>query len=119
MLKTADYLLTAIQNTQRRPYTVAIASYALVLMKQPQRYNPQPVLMKAAAPGKPQGVLLLPPPGQTGLFKGALLGMIKASHRFLTIRSYPLARQPERLVHTGGDRVRPAGAGQTGTNGGG
>lgn len=52
MLRTADYLKKAIAHSGRRPYTVAIASYALVLLKKPQRYNPLSVLMGAAAPGR-------------------------------------------------------------------
>lgn len=49
MLRTADYLKNAIEQSSRRPYTVAIASYALVLLKKPQRYNPLSVLMRSAA----------------------------------------------------------------------
>lgn len=52
MLKTADYLKKAIEQSGRRPYTVAIASYALVLLKKPQLYNPLSVLISAAAPGR-------------------------------------------------------------------
>lgn len=52
MLRTADYLKKAIEKSGRRPYTVAIASYALVLLKKPQRYNPLSVLMTSAAPGR-------------------------------------------------------------------
>lgn len=52
MLRTADYLKNAIEQSGRRPYTVAIASYALVLLKKPQRYNPLSALMRSAAPGR-------------------------------------------------------------------
>lgn len=52
MLKTADYLKKAVEQSGRRPYTVAIASYALVLLKKPQHYNPLSVLIRAAAPGR-------------------------------------------------------------------
>ncbi|XP_029706634.1 complement C3-like [Takifugu rubripes] len=50
MLRTADYLKKAIEQSGRRPYTVAIASYALVLLKKPQQYNPLSVLIRSAAP---------------------------------------------------------------------
>ncbi|XP_050926350.1 complement C3 isoform X8 [Lates calcarifer] len=50
--KTADYLKTALKKPSRRPYTVAIASYALALLGNPHRYNPTLPLLKAAGPGR-------------------------------------------------------------------
>ncbi|XP_034756642.1 complement C3-like isoform X2 [Etheostoma cragini] len=49
--KTAEYLKSALMTTGRRPYTVAIASYALALLGNAQPYNPTPSLLGAAAPG--------------------------------------------------------------------
>ncbi|XP_031732921.1 venom factor-like isoform X2 [Anarrhichthys ocellatus] len=49
--KTAEYLKRALVVTGRRPYTVAIASYALALLGKAQPYNPIPSLLSAAAPG--------------------------------------------------------------------
>uniref|UniRef100_A0A672YZ56 Complement component c3b, tandem duplicate 2 n=1 Tax=Sphaeramia orbicularis TaxID=375764 RepID=A0A672YZ56_9TELE len=49
MRKTADYLKRALQ-IPRRPYTVAIASYALALMRTTYPFDSTPALMKAAAP---------------------------------------------------------------------
>ncbi|KAM7419790.1 hypothetical protein PAMA_016741 [Pampus argenteus] len=49
--KTAEYLKTALLRTGRRPYTVAIASYALALLGKAQHYNPTEALLGAAAPG--------------------------------------------------------------------
>ncbi|XP_074487043.1 venom factor-like isoform X1 [Sebastes fasciatus] len=46
--KTADYLKRALVRVGRRPYTVAIASYALALLS---RHNPTERLLGAAAPG--------------------------------------------------------------------
>lgn len=48
--KTADYLKRALMREGRRPYTVAIASYALALLGKTARFNPTSVLLKAAAP---------------------------------------------------------------------
>uniref|UniRef100_A0A8C9XMR8 Complement component c3b, tandem duplicate 2 n=1 Tax=Sander lucioperca TaxID=283035 RepID=A0A8C9XMR8_SANLU len=49
--QTAEYLKRALLTTGRRPYTVAIASYALALLGNAQPYNPTPSLLRAAAPG--------------------------------------------------------------------
>nr|XP_046229928.1 complement C3-like isoform X2 [Scatophagus argus] len=49
--KTAEYLKRALVTPRRRPYTVAIASYALALTGDIQRYNPTSSLLAAAAPG--------------------------------------------------------------------
>ncbi|KAM7394684.1 hypothetical protein PAMP_021470 [Pampus punctatissimus] len=49
--KTATYLKTALVTTGRRPYTVAIASYALALLGKAQHFNPTQALLRAAAPG--------------------------------------------------------------------
>ncbi|XP_033985885.1 cobra venom factor-like [Trematomus bernacchii] len=49
--KTAEYLKRALVTTGRRPYTVAIASYALALLGKDQNYNPTQSLLSAAAPG--------------------------------------------------------------------
>ncbi|XP_056266283.1 complement C3-like isoform X2 [Pseudoliparis swirei] len=49
--KTAEYLKRALVAAGRRPYTVAIASYALALLGGGQRYDPTPPLLRAAAPG--------------------------------------------------------------------
>ncbi|XP_068460339.1 complement C3-like [Clinocottus analis] len=49
--KTADCLTRALVMTGRRPYTVAIASYALALLGKAQPYDPTPSLLRAAAPG--------------------------------------------------------------------
>ncbi|KAF3852808.1 hypothetical protein F7725_006163 [Dissostichus mawsoni] len=49
--KTAEYLKRALVKTGRRPYTVAIASYALALLGKDQNYNPTQSLLSAAAPG--------------------------------------------------------------------
>ncbi|XP_068615078.1 complement C3-like, partial [Brachionichthys hirsutus] len=47
--RTAEYLKAAVLKPNRRPYTVAIAAYALALMGNP-RYNPAAQLLRAAAP---------------------------------------------------------------------
>ncbi|XP_010771659.1 complement C3-like, partial [Notothenia coriiceps] len=49
--KTAEYLKRALETPGRRPYTVAIASYALALLGKDQNYNPTQSLLRAAAPG--------------------------------------------------------------------
>ncbi|KAJ4944610.1 hypothetical protein JOQ06_013153 [Pogonophryne albipinna] len=49
--KTAEYLKRALVTPGRRPYTVAIASYALALLGKDQNYNPTQSLLSAAAPG--------------------------------------------------------------------
>ena len=49
--KTAEYLKRALETTGRRPYTVAIASYALALLGKDHNYNPTQSLLSAAAPG--------------------------------------------------------------------
>ncbi|XP_067441549.1 complement C3-like [Thunnus thynnus] len=49
MHKTAQYLKRALMTSGRRPYTVAIASYALALQR--KVFNPTQILLKAAAPG--------------------------------------------------------------------
>ncbi|KAK5898792.1 hypothetical protein CesoFtcFv8_008337 [Champsocephalus esox] len=49
--KTAEYLKRALVTPGRRPYTVAIASYALALLGNDRNYNPTQSLLSAAAPG--------------------------------------------------------------------
>uniref|UniRef100_A0A3Q3L7G2 Complement component c3b, tandem duplicate 1 n=1 Tax=Mastacembelus armatus TaxID=205130 RepID=A0A3Q3L7G2_9TELE len=49
--KTAEYLKSALQTTGRRPYTVAIASYALALLGKTQDFDPTQSLLRAAAAG--------------------------------------------------------------------
>ncbi|XP_076583711.1 venom factor-like [Chaetodon auriga] len=49
---TADYLKRALVTQGRRPYTVAIASYALALLGKAQPFNPTQVLLRAAGPGR-------------------------------------------------------------------
>uniref|UniRef100_A0A3Q1H0X2 Uncharacterized protein n=1 Tax=Anabas testudineus TaxID=64144 RepID=A0A3Q1H0X2_ANATE len=49
--KTAEYLRRELEKTGRRPYTVAIASYALALLGKDQPFNPTQSLLRAAAPG--------------------------------------------------------------------
>ncbi|KAK2817446.1 hypothetical protein Q5P01_025637 [Channa striata] len=49
--KTAEYLERALGTSGRRPYTVAIASYALALLGKDQAFNPTQTLLAAAAPG--------------------------------------------------------------------
>ncbi|XP_040003011.1 complement C3-like isoform X3 [Xiphias gladius] len=49
--KTANYLNKALARQGRRPYTVAIASYALALLQKVHHYNPARSLLRAAAPG--------------------------------------------------------------------
>lgn len=53
MSKTAEYLKGAIRGSRRRPYTVAIASYALTLLQKTPSFSPLSFLMGAAAPGEP------------------------------------------------------------------
>ncbi|XP_041789834.1 complement C3-like [Chelmon rostratus] len=48
---TAEYLKKALVTSGRRPYTVAIASYALALQGKPRPYDPTQPLLRAAAPG--------------------------------------------------------------------
>lgn len=50
MRTTADYLKRALVKP-RRPYTVAIAAYALALMGNPQQYNPTDYLLRASVAG--------------------------------------------------------------------
>ncbi|XP_033986006.1 venom factor-like [Trematomus bernacchii] len=50
-VRTAECLKRALVTTGRRPYTVAIASYALALLGKDQNYNPTQSLLSAAAPG--------------------------------------------------------------------
>uniref|UniRef100_H3CLD7 Complement component c3b, tandem duplicate 2 n=1 Tax=Tetraodon nigroviridis TaxID=99883 RepID=H3CLD7_TETNG len=52
MSKTAEYLKRVIVLSARRPYTVAIVSYALVLAQKNPQYSPLSYLMRAAAPGR-------------------------------------------------------------------
>ncbi|KAJ0051299.1 hypothetical protein NL108_018414, partial [Boleophthalmus pectinirostris] len=52
---TAAYLKKALQVT-RRPYTVAIASYALALLKDQVDFNPTPALLRASSAGGSQWV---------------------------------------------------------------
>ncbi|KAJ0033654.1 hypothetical protein NQD34_000761 [Periophthalmus magnuspinnatus] len=52
---TATYLKTALQ-LRRRPYTVAISSYALALFKDQVDFNPIPPLLQAASAGGSQWV---------------------------------------------------------------
>lgn len=54
MFKTGGYLLRALVGSGRRPYTVAIASYAMVLLHKTKGISPVPFLMRAAAPGEPR-----------------------------------------------------------------
>ncbi|XP_070847577.1 venom factor-like [Chaetodon trifascialis] len=49
---TADYLKRALVTQGRRPYTVAIASYALALLGKAHPFNPTQVLLGAAGPGR-------------------------------------------------------------------
>uniref|UniRef100_G3N4I6 Anaphylatoxin-like domain-containing protein n=1 Tax=Gasterosteus aculeatus aculeatus TaxID=481459 RepID=G3N4I6_GASAC len=49
--ETAEYLRRALGAAGRRPYTVAIASYALALLGEAQPFNPTPSLLRAAAAG--------------------------------------------------------------------
>ncbi|XP_034092136.1 complement C3-like isoform X2 [Gymnodraco acuticeps] len=49
--KTAEYLKRALVTPGRRPYTVAIASYALALLGKDLNYNPTQSLLSASAPG--------------------------------------------------------------------
>ncbi|TNN34345.1 Complement C3 [Liparis tanakae] len=49
--KTAEYLKRALATAGRRPYAVAIASYALALLGKDRPYDPTPSLLRAAAPG--------------------------------------------------------------------
>uniref|UniRef100_A0A671TD78 Complement component c3b, tandem duplicate 1 n=1 Tax=Sparus aurata TaxID=8175 RepID=A0A671TD78_SPAAU len=51
MRTTADYLKRALVKP-RRPYTVAIAAYALALMGNPQQYNPTDYLLRASVAGR-------------------------------------------------------------------
>ncbi|XP_069023890.1 complement C3-like [Embiotoca jacksoni] len=51
MHRTAEYLKRALVMTGRRPYTVAIASYALALLGPPYPSTLTPALFRAAAPG--------------------------------------------------------------------
>lgn len=51
IVRTAEYLKTAVHFPRRRPYTVAIVSYALALQENSNHYNPLKYLMKAAALG--------------------------------------------------------------------
>ncbi|XP_032399538.1 complement C3, partial [Etheostoma spectabile] len=49
---TAEYLKRALmERRSRRPYTVAITSYALALLGKAQHFSPTPFLLRAAAPG--------------------------------------------------------------------
>ncbi|XP_035515263.1 venom factor-like [Morone saxatilis] len=49
--KTAEYLKRSLVMSGRRPYTVAIASYALALAGKAPRYDPTQALLRAAARG--------------------------------------------------------------------
>ncbi|KAM3623350.1 uncharacterized protein V6R79_010054 [Siganus canaliculatus] len=77
--QTADYLKKALDRTGRRPYTVAIASYALALLEKPQ-YDPTHFLLRAAAEGGSHW-----PDRQNTLFTleatgYALLALVKLGH---------------------------------------
>ncbi|XP_029015801.1 complement C3-like [Betta splendens] len=50
--KTAEYLRAALKTAGRRPYTVAIASYALALLDKDQPFDPTQALLRAAAPDR-------------------------------------------------------------------
>uniref|UniRef100_UPI0037E9C17B venom factor-like n=1 Tax=Semicossyphus pulcher TaxID=241346 RepID=UPI0037E9C17B len=49
--KTADYLRKALVKLGRRPYTVAITSYALALLGKAEPYNPTHALLRASEGG--------------------------------------------------------------------
>ncbi|XP_065808700.1 complement C3 [Labrus bergylta] len=49
--KTADYLNKGLLKMGRRPYTVAITSYALALLGKSQPFNPTQVLLRASEDG--------------------------------------------------------------------
>ncbi|KAM7010094.1 complement C3-like [Tautogolabrus adspersus] len=50
--KTADYLSKGLLKQGRRPYTVAITSYALALLGKSQPFNPTQVLLRASEGGQ-------------------------------------------------------------------
>ncbi|KAM7010114.1 complement C3-like [Tautogolabrus adspersus] len=50
--KTAEYLSKGLLKQGRRPYTVAITSYALALLKKSQPFNPTQVLLRASEGGQ-------------------------------------------------------------------
>uniref|UniRef100_A0A667WKL1 Complement component c3b, tandem duplicate 1 n=1 Tax=Myripristis murdjan TaxID=586833 RepID=A0A667WKL1_9TELE len=50
--KTADYLKRALTRPLRRPYTVAISSYAMALIGKDAHFNPVLPLLAAASPDK-------------------------------------------------------------------
>lgn len=109
MFKTETYLQRAIRQSGRRPYTVAIASYAIALLQKTPSSSPLSFLMRAAAPGEPHRSS-----SSSGLPESRSL----VSDR-LPFRGRPLARRSERPVHAGGYWLRPAGSAQTGTDAGG
>ncbi|XP_023276467.1 complement C3-like [Seriola lalandi dorsalis] len=78
--KTAEYLKRALLKPGRRPYTVAIASYALALLGDARPYDPTQTLLKAAAPDGSHW-----PDHQNNLFTleatgYALLALVKLGH---------------------------------------
>lgn len=111
MSKTANYLQRVIRQGHRRPYTVAIASYAIVLLQKTPSSSPLPFLMRAAAPGEPHR--------SSSSFSSDLPESRSLVSDRLLFRGRPLARRSERPVHAGGHRLRPAGSAQTGTDAGG
>ncbi|XP_045902795.1 venom factor-like isoform X2 [Micropterus dolomieu] len=77
---TAGYLSRALVKTGRRPYTVAIASYALALLGNTGLYNLKQILLSAAARGGSHW-----PDSQNSLFSleatgYALLALVKLGH---------------------------------------
>ncbi|XP_071384060.1 complement C3-like [Centroberyx affinis] len=52
--KAASYLKAALLRPLRRPYTVAISSYALALLGKDPQFDPIPALLTAASPGGSQ-----------------------------------------------------------------
>uniref|UniRef100_UPI003AAB8061 venom factor-like n=1 Tax=Centroberyx gerrardi TaxID=166262 RepID=UPI003AAB8061 len=49
--KATSYLQAALSRPLRRPYTVAISSYALALLGNDPHFDPIPALLRAASPG--------------------------------------------------------------------
>ncbi|XP_056135701.1 complement component c3b, tandem duplicate 2 [Lampris incognitus] len=78
--KTATYLKTALNSPSRRPYTVAIASYALTLLAKDSVFDPTRLLLRAASPDGNHW-----PDSQSSLFTleatgYALLALVKGGH---------------------------------------
>lgn len=110
MSNTAKYLQRVIRQSHRRPYTVAIASYAIVLLQKTPSSSPLPFLMRAAAPGEPH---------RSSSSSSDLPECRSLVSDRLLFRARPLARRSERPVHAGGYWLRSAGSAQTGTDAGG